>query len=787
MTIPEKTSGIDKKTLQQLAQQLAHWAREFISAGRSPFRRVETFVPILTETGDIAPPLVFWINRDSYMAGGAVFFPEGSEASSVLEGQYAADALGLAYYVAWGAKEITLWQRHEKLWEKARTIPIGDGGHPNTVDFHDALMRLMEEMKTYSVLAAVPPDKLTPYYLANLSRATVLSLLPSLTEHFRIHRGMANSDQGGSSAERQALGKAMLTLIRIMALALHDALPKAVQPQKLEEAMGAALAALPDPLPQTLRMSSREPALPEKAQVRLHLLLHRLTQLGIARNPQRAVQALDLLQKHTAPDLGTYPLTGSIEPGAGTVLLLYPNRILDVKTPQMVVNSPPMLAFQSLLRHVDGITQPLASTTDPMALPPEPAPNRVCGSLLDSRLPSSAERQSLAAQLRLSWPARRFRLPPRAPLWAWHLLHLLGLAGDGGHFDLVTPPAWLASTYGRQLLGLLLENATLKHLRESERGLCLEFSKQQQSDSFVIIKHGTEARSISNTRLREGHVSLLSLALMLPDAIWNMIEDGRLTLATARTWPQPAEQGIFFYSRSSLGRYLWQITSGGRPLPRRTSLRSEVLRKGLPLPGQKALLSLQKLQTEGGGEPSVTILDQELALWLGATPELPAANKATPDESRDTDSHQHAEQDLLANVAELVFMDGIPVFPDHYLYDYYRPEMRRFDFEKPLSIDEEFFGTVELKDEQGYKLQVEGMETALALVLISSLRSGPVELPVDRVIISTILDRYRQDLRKLRSNLVKEIFRRQADPRTAKTLVERLWQQQPLPPWRLIA
>jgi hypothetical protein len=279
----------------------------------------------------------------------------------------------------------------------------------------------------------------------------------------------------------------------------------------------------------------------------------------------------------------------------------------------------------------------------------------------------------------------------------------------------------------------------------------------------------------------------LSLALMLPDAIWNMIEDGRLTVPTTRTWPQPAEQGIFFYSRSSLGRYLWQITSGGRPLPRRTSLRSEVLRKGLPLPGQKALLSLQKLQTEGGGEPSATILDQELALWLGATPELPAANKATPDESRDTDSHQHAEQDLLANVAERVFMDGIPVFPDHYLYDYYRPEMRRFDFEKPLSIDEEFFGTVELKDEQGHKLQVEGMETAQALVLISSLRSGPVELPVDRVIISTILDRYRQDLRKLRSNLVKEIFRRQADPRTAKTAVERLWQQQPLPPWRLIA
>ena len=75
MKIPGKSSKMDQDTLRQLAQQLALWAQEFITGGRSPFRRVETFAPLLTEAGEINPPLVFWINRDSHMAGGAIFFP----------------------------------------------------------------------------------------------------------------------------------------------------------------------------------------------------------------------------------------------------------------------------------------------------------------------------------------------------------------------------------------------------------------------------------------------------------------------------------------------------------------------------------------------------------------------------------------------------------------------------------------------------------------------------------------------------------------------------------------
>ncbi|MDD4458132.1 MAG: hypothetical protein PHC98_11205, partial [Syntrophotalea acetylenica] len=134
-----------------------------------------------------------------------------------------------------------------------------------------------------------------------------------------------------------------------------------------------------------------------------------------------------------------------------------------------------------------------------------------------------------------------------------------------------------------------------------------------------------------------------------------------------------------------------------------------------------------------------------------------------------------------------VFRDGTPIFPDHYLYDYYRPELRTYVFGSPLTIQGEFFGLIEVRDARGNSFQVEGLEAAQALVLVSSQRIGSVDLPVDRSITVSILDRYRQDLRKLRGSLVKEVFRRQADPHSAKAIVEKLWRQKSLPPWHLIS
>lgn len=787
MKTPDSTQKTGQEPFNQRVQQLSLWAQEFITGGRSPFRRIEPFAPILTPAGEIHPPLVFWINRDSYMAGGVLFFPDPSDPSPLPQGQMAAEALGLNYFVTWDISHITLWQRSQDDWSAARKLPVGGGESPNAADSHEALLGLMEAMKTFSVLGAVLPDNLSAYYLANLLRATMASLQTPLTEHYRIHRGMAESTRPESPAEKQAQGKSFTTLVRVMALALHDMLPKAGQPQKLEGDIAIAIAALPEPLASALRMLPAEAALPEEAQVRLHLLLHRLTQLDISRQPQRALQALEILRLETAAELGGHPVPGLPAPACNPVLLLHPDAIPEQAEAPILVASPPLIALHVLLRHLYRRTPFKACVFNALEVRPEPAPASICGTLTDSRLPSVGEKRELTARLRLSWPARRFRLPPRTPMWAWQLLHLVGLGAKDTFYDVVTPPHWLSSTFGKQLLGLILETAALHKLHRQENSLRLQLRKSQQAAAEVEIVHGRQVRRIAAKQLRQGAGSLLVLALTLHEDIWNMIVNGKLHPVTSQTWTDLPEAGLLLFLRTGLGRYLWQVASGGRPLPRRTALRNEVLRQSLPLPGRQILAKLQHLQAKDQSEPNASLLDRELALYLGPLPELPAVASSVTDHTEHAALPDTPEQEVIEAVCEQVFRDGTPIFPDHYLYDYYRPELRTYVFDSPLTIQGEFFGLIEVRDARGNSFQVEGLEAAQALVLVSSQRIGSVDLPVDRSITVSILDRYRQDLRKLRGSLVKEVFRRQADPHSAKAIVEKLWRQKSLPPWHLIS
>ena len=67
---------MNQPELQQFAQQLATWTELIIENGRTPFRRVDLYPEIHTAQGILQPPLVFWINRQSMMAGGILLLPE---------------------------------------------------------------------------------------------------------------------------------------------------------------------------------------------------------------------------------------------------------------------------------------------------------------------------------------------------------------------------------------------------------------------------------------------------------------------------------------------------------------------------------------------------------------------------------------------------------------------------------------------------------------------------------------------------------------------------------------
>jgi hypothetical protein len=424
--------------------------------------------------------------------------------------------------------------------------------------------------------------------------------------------------------------------------------------------------------------------------------------------------------------------------------------------------------------------------SDPLTLPPTPAPRLVCGSLIDQRLPAADERRALSARLRLSWPARRFRLPRNTPLWAWQLLHLLGLAEEGARLHLVTPGGWLTSEFGRQLLPLIYEVATPEHVEQQARTLTWHLVKESRPEAQVLLQCHAHRLSTSWQRLRTGHPALLALLIELPEELHPLLEDGRLRIPARETWPDTAAEGIFLFTRSSLGRYLWQVVGGGRPLPRQRALQNELCRRGLPLPGNRVLASLQRLAEEESAPVGQGELDRELALWLDLPRELPAtddsscnADEAAPD--------QAGPDNLDETIADQVFVDGIPLFPEHYLYDYYRPELIEHAVAGPLQIDGEFFDAVTLRTVDNRTLQVEGRETARALVLISAVRSGPVALPADRRITAVILERYLDDLRRLRHELIREVFRHQSNAQTAEALVAKLWQEHKLPPWHMVS
>ncbi len=90
-----------RKHLQLFATQLATWAEQIIENGRTPFRRVDLFHPLQTSTGTCTPPLIFWINRQSMIAGGLVFLPDNTTDLSFETEAAAATALGLRHFVTW--------------------------------------------------------------------------------------------------------------------------------------------------------------------------------------------------------------------------------------------------------------------------------------------------------------------------------------------------------------------------------------------------------------------------------------------------------------------------------------------------------------------------------------------------------------------------------------------------------------------------------------------------------------------------------------------------------------
>lgn len=769
---------MNQEHLQRFAEQLAHWAGQALAEGRFPFRRVDLHPPLLTEAGEESPALVFWINRESHMAGGLLLLPPAALEDIAESGRRCAAALGLRHFAVWAPHELSIWEIRADSLLRHREIPLS-GDHPGA--FQQALWQLMEALKPLSVLGAVPPEALSASYLANLWRAALRDSQGALEEGFRTLR--ATQREAGENSRERACDKGVLTLLRLLALAAFDRLPNGGPPEELETVLDGARAELPEGLREALASAPWEMPLPFPAAVRFHHLARRLGQLDAGRDRDRLIRALDLFA--AGEDLGAGTGDETFPNGEEPILLLHPSLSASRQDLRalMEVGRAPLLALLALRRELTGLPPARRRSENIFSLAPDIPPRLIRGRLDERRVPDREERAVLTTRLRSSWPTRRFRLDARAPRWHWEFLHLLGLAADEGHIILDTPGDWLNASSGEVLVELLRDEFTLLEVAlTGAGGLRLELVKARRPEQGTRFLRTGGERTLPWRELVAGHRALLPLALGLDDGVFHLLESGRLTLPGPDDWPADRGTEAFLFSRSTLGRRLWSIVAGDHPLPEVGNLCESVRRFGLPLPGREVLDQLRLLDWHRGRPlPATELLDQAVGRWLGPAlpepvigdvpPALPAPPRPAPPSAA-----------LLARIVARVFVDGIPRFPEHYLYDHYRPELVDYRLTPPLALREEFFGRFTLVDGNGETLIVDGEETAQALLLAAASGRREVALPRDRALTEAILVRYRTDLRALRGKLIHACHAAIPQAATANRIVEKLWRDQSLPP-----
>jgi hypothetical protein len=144
---------------------------------------------------------------------------------------------------------------------------------------------------------------------------------------------------------------------------------------------------------------------------------------------------------------------------------------------------------------------------------------------------------------------------------------------------------------------------------------------------------------------------------------------------------------------------------------------------------------------------------------------------------------RHRSRPALADqIAAKVFVDGLPVFPDHYLRRIDLPPLRSYQLPGPLQPDSCFFDQVRLTGPGGTFVDAAHPVDAEALLLVSRDGRAQVALPVDPDVTASLLAAYRSDLQQLWQALLDECRRHHAAQRHALSLARRLWRERNLPP-----
>jgi len=477
--------------LEQFAGQLKTWAQDIIDHGRTPFRRVDCLPVIVTEAGVVRPPLIFWINRQSMMAGGIVLLPEKNLAAELELGKHCAEALGLSHFVTWETEQVRLWRTSDGDITEEQHFPLPGTDHP---DFFRHLLRdLIDALKIPAVTGAIPQGQLSHHYFHNLFNIAEELALPALTDAFRSQRA-EGFEEVAFDVDQRALEANRLFLLQLLTALRFGLLPDILLPEDLGELISRSLKRAPEPFSTSLtfRWDAAPLSLPNETAVCYHHLLLRLQQLRWTSPPQRMKQSLGNLLALWYPDSSN----GQTEDAE---MLLYPRTPATGPSLRAVLSdSPLVLAGTAIARELADLPQPTFCYNSLMSLTPETICRGSLSALLLSPIPISRNEKALfGARLRTSWPHRHFKILTDQPRWKWQLIHLLGIAKPQQRLLIECPAALVEITADDPLWSLLCEHFHLREVIKSEHNLCLSLVRSPLNTEPTLVKAIADKADVS--------------------------------------------------------------------------------------------------------------------------------------------------------------------------------------------------------------------------------------------------------------------------------------------------